>query len=104
MTWNHCHGFILSIEIVIIALGTVLDQLLPVQIFTVAMVAMLATIGVYGIVALLVWMDDAGYHLIRNAKQKGFISVLGGLLVKALPVLISHLLMLVWVLTWWMIA
>jgi predicted DNA repair protein MutK len=50
--------FILSIEIVIIALGTVLQQALYVQIIAVTVVAVLATIGVYGIVALLVRMDD----------------------------------------------
>ncbi|WP_114941177.1 DUF808 domain-containing protein [Mucilaginibacter endophyticus] len=83
--------FILSIEIVIIALGTVLEETLTVQIITVAVVAMLATIGVYGIVALIVRMDDAGYHLIRSSRNKGVVSALGNLLVKALPVVIKLL-------------
>jgi len=83
--------FILSIEIVIIALGTVLEESLPVQIITVAVVAFLATIGVYGIVALIVRMDDAGYALIRRANNKGFFSALGALLVKSLPIVIKVL-------------
>ncbi|MFT4152919.1 DUF808 domain-containing protein [Parafilimonas sp.] len=83
--------FILSIEIVIIALGTVLDKSLAVQAVTVAIVALLATIGVYGIVALIVRMDDAGYKLIRHAGSKGFLSKLGNLLVRALPVIIKIL-------------
>lgn len=83
--------FILSIEIVIIALGTVLDQSLSIQIITVAVVALLATIGVYGIVALIVRMDDAGYRLIKHANGKGFFSALGHLLVKSLPVVIRVL-------------
>lgn len=83
--------FILSIEIVIIALGTVLDQSLPIQIITVSAVALLATIGVYGIVALIVRMDDAGYTLIRRANDKGFLSKLGHLLVKSLPIIIRVL-------------
>lgn len=83
--------FILSIEIVIIALGTVLDKTLPIQIITVALVAFLATIGVYGIVALIVRMDDAGYALMRRANNKGFFSTLGTMLVKSLPVVIKVL-------------
>ena len=83
--------FILSIEIVIIALGTVLDKSMTVQIITVIIVATLATIGVYGIVALIVRMDDAGYKLIKHTNNKGFLSKLGALLVKALPVIIKIL-------------
>lgn len=83
--------FILSIEIVIIALGTVLDESLTLQIITVAVVALLATVGVYGIVALIVRMDDTGYKLIKRANDKGFFATIGHLLVKALPVIIRIL-------------
>ncbi len=83
--------FILSVEIVIIALGTVLDKPLIIEIITVTAIAFLATIGVYGIVALLVRMDDAGYKLIKNAHDKGLGAALGSLLVKALPVIIKIL-------------
>lgn len=83
--------FILSIEIVIIALGTVLDKSLALQIVTVSVVALLATVGVYGIVALIVRMDDAGYKLMHRTNNKGFLSIIGNLLVKALPVIIKIL-------------
>ncbi|WP_419868275.1 DUF808 domain-containing protein [Chryseobacterium sp. CT-SW4] len=85
--------FILSIEIVIIALGTVLQKEHPLltQIISVTVVAFIATVGVYGIVALIVRMDDAGFSLIRKSKDKGFFSKLGHLLVKALPVIIKLL-------------
>ncbi|WP_292009995.1 DUF808 domain-containing protein [Chryseobacterium sp.] len=85
--------FILSIEIVIIALGTVLqkDHPLLTQIISVTVVSFIATVGVYGIVALIVRMDDAGFSLIRKSKDKGFFSKLGHLLVKALPVIIKLL-------------
>jgi predicted DNA repair protein MutK len=83
--------FILSVEIVIIALGTVNAESLPIQILTVSVVAILATVGVYGIVALIVRMDDAGYKLIKRSNDKGFLSALGNLLVKALPVIIKLL-------------
>ena len=83
--------FILSVEIVIIALGTVLDKNLTLQILTVSVVALLATVGVYGIVALIVRMDDAGYKLIKHSNEKGFLFFLGNLLVKALPIIIKLL-------------
>lgn len=83
--------FILSIEIVIIALGTVLEESVVIQTVTVSIVALLATIGVYGIVALIVRMDDAGFKLIKRSDDKGLVSVLGHLLVKSLPVIIRIL-------------
>lgn len=85
--------FILSIEIIIIALGTVIQDNHPLltQILTVTFVSFLATVGVYGIVALIVRMDDAGFKLIRKSHGKGFFSKLGHLLVKALPVIIKIL-------------
>jgi len=83
--------FILSVEIVIIALGTVLEKSLLIQIFTVSIVALLATVGVYGLVALIVRMDDFGYKLIKNSSQRGIMSKLGFVLVKSLPIIIKVL-------------
>lgn len=83
--------FILSIEIVIIALGTVLAESLAIQILTVSVVALVATVGVYGIVALIVRMDDMGFRLIKYSEDKGLLSQLGHLLVKLLPIVIKFL-------------
>ncbi|WP_412465737.1 DUF808 domain-containing protein [Pedobacter sp. KLB.chiD] len=83
--------FILSIEIVIIALGSVLDEKLAIQIMTISVIALLATIGVYGIVALIVRMDDAGYRLMKASGEKGIFSAIGKILVKSLPVVIKIL-------------
>ncbi|UMQ41902.1 DUF808 domain-containing protein [Chryseobacterium sp. Y16C] len=85
--------FILSIEIVIIALGTVLEESHPfiTQILVTSLVAFIATVGVYGIVALIVRMDDAGFKLIKKSNDKGFFGKLGHLLVKALPIVIKAL-------------
>ena len=80
--------FILSVEIVIIALSTVLDKSLTTQILTLSIVSILATVGVYGIVALVVRMDDFGFKLIEKSNKKGFLNKLGQLLVKALPIVI----------------
>lgn len=83
--------FILSIEIIIIALGTVLQESLPVKILTVSTIAIIASIGVYGIVTLIVRMDDLGYKLIRRSKNTGVVAQIGKLLVRSLPVIIKTL-------------
>ena len=83
--------FILSIEIVIIALGSVLEKSLTIQIVTVSVVAILATIGVYGLVALIVRMDDTGYKLIKHSNNKGILTAVGKFLVKLLPLIIKFL-------------
>jgi predicted DNA repair protein MutK len=82
--------FILSIEIVIIALSTVTEGTILVQIIVVTLIALLATVGVYGIVALIVRMDDMGYKLIKANKSK-FANTLGMGLVNALPWVIKTL-------------
>ena len=84
--------FILSVEIVIIALGTVIKQSLSSQILVVSIVAFVATVGVYGIVALIVRMDEAGLKLISLSKNKKSIAhFIGNILVKALPLVIKSL-------------
>lgn len=81
--------FILSVEIVIIALGTVVEQPLTNQIVVVSIIAILATVGVYGLVALIVRMDEFGYKLIAlNPEDNTISDKIGKLLVNALPVLI----------------
>lgn len=82
--------FILSVEIVIIALGTVATESITNQIIVVSIIALLATIGVYGIVAIIVRMDEFGYKLIAlNEEENSFSDKVGRVLVKALPKIIK---------------
>lgn len=84
--------FILSIEIVIIALGTVIEEPLATQIAVVSVVALLATVGVYGIVALIVRMDEFGARLININEETNTISdKIGQFFVSALPKVIKAL-------------
>jgi predicted DNA repair protein MutK len=55
--------FILSAEIIAITLGTVASAAFPVQASVVAGVALIMTVGVYGLVAGIVKLDDAGLYL-----------------------------------------
>ncbi len=84
--------FILSVEIVIIALGTVIEESLSSQIVVVSIIAILATVGVYGIVALIVRMDELGYKLIAlSTKERSLSKTIGNILVQALPKVIKSL-------------
>ena len=84
--------FILSVEIVIIALGTVTGEPIATQIIVVSLIALVATVGVYGIVALIVRMDEFGAKLIEmNERTDSFSDKVGNFLINALPWVIKSL-------------
>ena len=85
--------FILSLEIIILTLSTVVDSPIEIQIPVLIIVSILATLGVYGIVALIVRMDDFGFKLIINGEknEKKLTLKLGHLLVQGLPYVIKAL-------------
>jgi len=58
--------FVLSSEIIVIALGTVNGQPLLTQAFVVSIVALLVTVGVYALVGLIVRLDDIGLYLTQT--------------------------------------
>ncbi len=59
--------FILSAEIIVIVLGTVQEAAFGMQVAVVSMLALAITVGVYGLVAAIVKMDDAGLYLVKSA-------------------------------------
>ena len=81
--------FILSAEIIVIALGTVASSAFMTQVAVLVGTAMLMTVGVYGLVAGIVKLDDLGLYLSRRASalSKG----VGSLLVRAAPWLMRFL-------------
>lgn len=85
--------FILSLEIVIISLSTVADKTLSVRIIVLILIAILTTIGVYGIVALIVRLDDMGFALMRRGekRKKKFLEKIGSVMVQSLPYVIKSL-------------
>lgn len=80
--------FILSAEIIVIALGTVAGKPLVTQVGVLSLIAVAMTIGVYGLVAAIVKMDDAGLALER---QGGVLRPLGRLLLATAPRLMKFL-------------
>ncbi|EPJ2729623.1 DUF808 domain-containing protein [Vibrio parahaemolyticus] len=77
--------FILSAEIIVIALGTVTGASLVTQILVVSLIAVIMTIGVYGLVAGIVKLDDLGFYLEIRSKGKGWVAKVGSALVAFAP-------------------
>ncbi|CAM3813375.1 DUF808 domain-containing protein [Vibrio aquimaris] len=83
--------FILSAEIIVIALGTVQSHAMVTQIMVVSFIAVLMTIGVYGLVAGIVKLDDLGFYLNRVSQGKGIRAWLGKSLITFAPKLMKFL-------------
>lgn len=61
--------FVLSAEIIVIALGTVKDADFATQFGVVTAIALIMTVGVYGLVAGIVKLDDGGLALIKSTTK-----------------------------------
>ncbi len=81
--------FILSAEIMAISLVTVATESLWKQALILVIVSLAITAGVYGVVALIVKLDDIGLHLAQ--RQNPVAKALGAALVHAMPVVLSVL-------------
>ena len=86
--------FILSAEIIVITLGTVADSPFITQLTVLVGIAIAMTIGVYGLVAGIVKLDDAGLYLSRLPGAGAWATWrrrFGGLILKAAPLLMRTL-------------
>ncbi len=86
--------FILSAEIIVIALGTVATATFTKQVTVVSLIAIVMTVGVYGLVAGIVKLDDLGlYMMMRKGKSafKQIIRKVGNWLLNATPYLMRFL-------------
>ncbi|EKO3481758.1 DUF808 domain-containing protein [Vibrio fluvialis] len=83
--------FILSAEIIVIALGTVQGKEMLTQIVVVSLIAVIMTAGVYGLVAGIVKLDDLGFYLERKSKGEVLRARLGSALVSFAPKLMKGL-------------
>lgn len=81
--------FVLSAEIIVIALGTVADKPLTTQLAVLAGIGMIMTVGVYGFVAGIVKLDDLGMYLLKKANSLA--KSIGKLLLLAAPWLMRAL-------------
>ncbi|WAC64532.1 DUF808 domain-containing protein [Pseudoxanthomonas sp. SL93] len=64
--------FILSAEIIVISLGTLVGRTFTEQLMTLVAISLIMTVGVYGLVAGIVKLDDAGLALTGDARPGGW--------------------------------
>jgi uncharacterized protein len=86
--------FILSAEIIVIALGTVVASTFMMQVFVVSLIAIGVTVIVYGLVAGIVKLDDVGLHLMLKKGQGVFLQLqrkLGQMILNFAPYLMRAL-------------
>lgn len=81
--------FILSAEIIAITLGTVATASFGKQVAVLSGIAMIMTVGVYGLVAGIVKLDDAGLYLSRRSSRLQI--ALGNALLRLAPYLMKTL-------------
>jgi uncharacterized protein len=81
--------FILSAEIIVIALGTVADAAFTTRVAVLVGIAVIMTVGVYGLVAGIVKLDDAGLKLSQRADAAS--RALGRAILKTAPYLMKAL-------------
>ncbi|RIX49595.1 MAG: DUF808 domain-containing protein [Rhodocyclales bacterium GT-UBC] len=81
--------FVLSAEIIVIALGTVAGQSFAAQLTVLVSIALIMTVGVYGVVAGIVKLDDLGAYLLT--KGSGAAQAVGKVLLLAAPKLMRSL-------------
>jgi uncharacterized protein len=81
--------FILSAEIIVIALGSIKSYPFGSQLLALITIALVLTFGVYGLVAAIVKIDDVGLYLSR--KEGGGAKAVGGLLLRGAPLLMKGL-------------
>ena len=72
--------FILSAEIIVIALGTVASQPFAMQLAVLVAIAIIVTVGVYGLVAGIVKLDDLGLRLAREGAGRASAAIGRGIL------------------------
>ncbi len=67
--------FILSAEIIVIALGSAKDAPFNQQVWVVTLIAIAVTVGVYGLVAAIVKLDDVGFYFLKAKVDSTFVGV-----------------------------
>ncbi len=80
---------VLSLEILVIAMSTLDQAPLPMKVAVLFVVAVVMTVGVYGLIALIIRLDDMGLKLMRSESAR--MRSLGSRLVKAAPVILRVL-------------
>ncbi len=81
--------FILSFEIIVIAFSLLSESAFIIKLLVLIVIGIITTIGVYGIVALIIKLDDVGFYL--QEKASTFAKTMGNILVNSMPIIIKFI-------------
>ncbi len=83
--------FVLSTEIIVITIGTVQDATFITQAGVVIAIAVIMTVGIYGLVAAIIKLDDAGLALVNRSGDNSFLRWTGNAILSFAPWLMKAL-------------
>lgn len=83
--------FVLSLEIIIVTLGTITSSSLLVKAATLCLIGLFSTVFVYGLVAVIIRMDDVGAYLIKKSNKGTLINSFGKYLLSLAPCIMKML-------------
>ena len=82
---------VLSIEIIAITIASVANESLSTQLGVLILISLIATFAVYGVVGLIIKMDDIGLYLKTSHKKNKPIDAISKLLIQGMPIVLKAL-------------
>ena len=81
---------ILSIEIIALTMASVVTESLSTQLGVLIIIGLIATFAVYGIVGIIIKMDDVGFYL-KEKRDNNLYQIIGSLLIQGMPKVLKTL-------------
>ena len=81
---------ILSIEIIALTMASVVTESLSTQLGVLIIIGLIATFAVYGIVGIIIKMDDVGFYL-KEKRNNNLYQIIGSLLIQGMPKVLKTL-------------
>jgi len=82
---------ILSIEIIALTIATVATETITIQLGVLVLIGLIATVGVYGIVGMIIKMDDVGFYLRDQHTTNKMLQSVGRGLILGMPKVLKAL-------------
>lgn len=82
---------VLSIEIIALTIASVANEPISIQLGVLILISLIATLAVYGVVGLIIKMDDMGLHLKNSYQENKFARIISNILIRGMPIVLKSL-------------
>jgi predicted DNA repair protein MutK len=82
---------VLSIEIIAITVASVVNEPITTQVGVLILISIIATFAVYGVVGIIIKMDDIGFYIKQTHTNSAALNLLSKLLIQGMPVVLKML-------------